>query len=177
MITVKQSWNFEFFRKSNQKWFEQLFWSEQCYALGQYHTCGNNIRIFFESCIVQWIYDTKNLTLPEIEPGDDHVKLIHKIQHNPFKKSVPNKNIRRDMHSLPSITNPPSHSCEDTFAKNPKNAANALEKIHRIVSWFYKEFHNGNPLEIPNFTLPPSQEKLRSEQLIVSINPSIDIPT
>ena len=168
MITVEQSWNFEFFRRIDQNWFDDLLLSEQLYAIGKYHTCSSNIRTFFESCIVQWIYDTKKLTLPEIKPGDGHVRLIHKIQHKPFKKSVSNKNIRRDMHSLPSITNQPSHACNDTFDKNPKNAANALEKIHRIVSWFYQEFHYGNPLEIPNFTLPQSQETFRSEQLIVS---------
>jgi hypothetical protein len=168
MIPAEQSWNFDFFRKINEQWLGRLLEIEKSYIKGEYHRCGGDIRIFFESCIVEWIYDTKKLPLPEIEPGDDHVKLIRKIQHKPFKKWVPDKSIRKDMNDLLPITNPPSHSFEDTFTRNPENASNALEKIHRIVSWFYQEFHNGNPLEISNFTLPQSQETFRSEQLIIS---------
>jgi hypothetical protein len=168
MITVEQSWNFEFFREINQQWLGRLLEIEKSYIKGEYHRCGGDIRIFFESCIVKWIYDKKQLTLPDIKPKKLRVDLFDKIDHEPFKKWVPDKSIRKDMNDLLPITNPPSHSFEDTFTANPENADKALETIHRIVSWFYKEFHNGNPLEIPNFTLPQSQEKLRSEQLIVS---------
>jgi hypothetical protein len=166
MVNVPQSLNFEFFRGFNPDWFSQLAWSEQLYALGQYHNCSNNIRTFLDDCIVPWIYDKERLTEPAKQEGKIRVELMDKICHPPFKKCVSEKSIRTDMYELVNITNPPSHTYKDTFNKNPENAKGALERLYRVVVWFYREFCNGNPLEISDFVLPPSQEELRQGELI-----------